>query len=98
MDTLVNASFTSPLANVNLKIPISGGDGGFLTAFYNGFDAWTVALTFLLTLVVYDQCALYALSRQSCFPYRLTANSQIHMAERVDCRTSMENTIHWALP
>jgi hypothetical protein len=57
MDTLVNASFASPLANANLKIPISGGDGGFLTAFYNGFNAWTVALTLLLTLVAYDQCA-----------------------------------------
>jgi hypothetical protein len=69
MDALVNASFASPLANANLKIPISGGDGGFLTAIYNGYNAWTVALTLLLTLVAYDQCALHAQSRQILFLY-----------------------------
>jgi hypothetical protein len=60
MDTPVNASFVSPLANANLKIPISSGDGGFLAAIYDGSNAWTVALTLLLTLVAYDQCALHA--------------------------------------
>jgi len=67
MDILVNTSFASPLANANLKIPVSGGDGGFLTAFYNGFNAWTVALTLLLTLVAYDQSAPHTLDlAKSC--------------------------------
>jgi hypothetical protein len=69
MDTLVNTSFASPLANANLKIAISGGDGGFLTAFYNEFNAWTVALTLLLALVAYDQCAPHAqdLAKSCCY-------------------------------
>jgi hypothetical protein len=57
MDTLVNASFASPLANADLKIATVSSQTGLLTTSYNGLNAWTVALTILLTLVAYDQCA-----------------------------------------
>ncbi len=56
METIVNASLASPLANYNLKVPIAQNDTGLLGAFYNRFNGWTALLTLLIALVAYDQC------------------------------------------
>jgi hypothetical protein len=57
MATIINSSFASPLAHVNLTVPLASPDAGLLGAVFNGVSAWTVALTFFLALVAYDQCA-----------------------------------------
>jgi hypothetical protein len=56
MATIVN-SFASPLAHINLTVPLASPDAGLLAAVFNGVSAWTVALTVFLALVAYDQCA-----------------------------------------
>ena len=56
MEVLANAtSFTSPLANADLKIQAAHASGvlGRIGAQLNG---WTVAFTILALLVTYDQC------------------------------------------
>lgn len=57
MASLVNASFASPLAHVDLKLPIGRDDGSFLAVVYDGFNVWTSVLTLFLALVAYDQSA-----------------------------------------
>jgi sterol 22-desaturase len=56
MDTLQNASFTSPLAQASFSKFTSPSvlDGLFSTL--TGLSAWTIALTVFLGLVLYDQC------------------------------------------
>lgn len=61
MDT-VNGSFTSPLANANLRIPRDLDHAGLLFSFYNTVTGWNAVLILLLSLVVYDQCELLPLS------------------------------------
>ena len=56
METLVNGSFTSPLANANLRLPTTPNDHGLLAAVYNGISIWNIAFTLILGLVAYDQC------------------------------------------
>ena len=98
MDAIVNASFASPLANANLKVPTVGSDSGLLTAFYHGFNAWTATLTILLTLIAYDQCESPTKAVQIGLEEMLTLRSQIHMAQGLNRRPVMEDTIHRTLP
>jgi len=56
MDASNITSFTSPLANVDLKLP-TGQSSGVLAKSLNGLNGWTIALTIFLLLVTYDQCA-----------------------------------------
>ena len=65
MDNVVNGSFTSPLANANLRTDRDVDSAGLLSSVYNGVSGWNAALTLLLTLVIYDQCEILSLSSLS---------------------------------
>ena len=56
MASIVNASFTSSLADASY---LALSDGGFLSHVYNGVSGLSVFVTFLLMLVAYDQCEHY---------------------------------------
>jgi hypothetical protein len=56
METVLNGSFTSPLANANLHLARQSDSSGFLSSLYNGVSGWNAALALLLALVAYDQC------------------------------------------
>jgi hypothetical protein len=59
MEAISNAtSFTSPLANANLKLhqaAVASG-AGVLGRVWAQLNIWTVLLTLLLVLATYDQC------------------------------------------
>jgi hypothetical protein len=56
MDIILDGSFTSPLANANLRPPTGSDSAGLLSSVYNGVSGWSAALTLLLAVVAYDQC------------------------------------------
>lgn len=53
MASMVNGSFASPLANADYP---TVAESGILSQVYNSINALSVFVTFLLGLVVYDQC------------------------------------------
>ncbi len=58
MASFINGSFASPAANANYVAKFSASDSGLLARLYSGLDGWTVSITVLLMLVVYDQSML----------------------------------------
>jgi hypothetical protein len=98
MDALANASFASPLANANLKIPPGSSNTGLLTGLYNGFNVWTALVTVFLTLVAYDQCEP-PVRKVAMGDGVLTGRLRhVHMAEGLHRRSVMEDAVHRALP
>lgn len=63
MEALADASFTSPLANANIKIQSAPTDAGLLAGLCQGFNAWTLALTLLVAALAYDQCTQKSISK-----------------------------------
>lgn len=90
MASVVNGSFSSPLANADFP---TVSDGGLLSRVYNGMTGLSVFVTFLLILVAYDQCELLMLviafePWDADFPI-----SHVHMEQRIDCGARVENAI-----
>lgn len=52
----VNSSFASPLADAQMPVRTFGGLDRFVSKALEGVNGWSVALSLLLFLVVYDQC------------------------------------------
>lgn len=54
---MTNGGFSSPAANAEYGPPLhSAREGGFLVHFLAGMTGWSLVVTLLLVLVVYDQC------------------------------------------
>jgi hypothetical protein len=62
MAAVLNGSFTSPLANADLRLPRDSNSSGLLSKVYNDVNGWNIALVFVLALVAYDQCQISPLS------------------------------------
>ena len=56
MASAVNGSFASPMADGTLPNTFSG-DTGLLSSLYSGVNGYSLALSILLVLIAYDQCA-----------------------------------------
>ena len=54
---MMDGSFASPAANADYAKTFPT-DSSLLSRMYGGLNIWTVVLTTLLMLVVYDQCKL----------------------------------------
>ena len=94
MAATVNGSFASPRAMAD-HAAISSTDSGLLSAVYNGIGGLSITITVLLILIAYDQCEwpLYPL----LLPVADLNRSQIYLEQRINCRTVVENALHWAL-
>ena len=98
MDTILNGSFTSPLANANLRLPTDSDDTGLLSSLYNGVSGWNAVLTLLLALVAYDQSEALFASLLILLQLLITACSQLQMAERSSRWPIMEDSFHGSFP
>ena len=58
MASVINGSFASPLANADFP---AATDGGLLSKMFEGLNGLSVFVTFVLALVLYDQCEPIAL-------------------------------------
>ena len=59
MAAAINKSFTSPAANAEYPAALQDVAGGLLAQAYDGISRTSLAITVLLLLVAYDQCALH---------------------------------------
>ena len=99
MAAVLNGSFASPAANADYVVPIAPASSGLLSYLYNGMNGWSMVLTFLLMLVVYDQGELETTGCRSAAEHKSDLfSSQLPLAERFHCRTEVEDSIHWASP
>jgi hypothetical protein len=55
METVLNGSFTSPLANANLRLARHSDSYGVLSSLYNGVSGWNAVFALILALIAYDQ-------------------------------------------
>lgn len=53
--SVMNASYASPTADAAFAKIVSVAPGGVIARLLDGINGWTVALTLLVTAVLYDQ-------------------------------------------
>ena len=55
MESVLNGTFASPLANADRPLPNDPEGDSLLSTIYNGVNIWNVFLAILAVLVTYDQ-------------------------------------------
>jgi hypothetical protein len=99
--TFIMATNTSTLATLQVLqmeesavYQLSGQLYGLASYLHCGWSSWQLFLAFLFVLVTYDQGTM---ALQKLYKVCRTANvtsSHVHQDERLDCRTSIQDTIH----
>ena len=98
----VENSFESPSAGaVPAAMPLDGHDSGPSVRFLDGLGLPTVALMLFISLVLYDQSQSPWSSSCTLFGHEnvlIFTCSKLHLAERIDSWSNVQNTLYWSIP
>jgi len=100
MAALNNDSLNMPVANIAYDATIlSQNNGGLVSTTLGGISVWSVVLTILLGLVLYDQGEFYNGDEQPGRAVGLTLEgSHVHLQKRIHRWPCMESPLHWTFP
>lgn len=92
--SVMNASYASPTADAAFAKIVGGAPDSIVARVLEGINGWTIALTLLLTAVLYDQGRLHIpLTVQLC-PAD-TMRSLLPQKQGHYRRTYLQDSIHW---
>ena len=97
MAATINGSFSSPIADAQYPLGAAISDGGLLSQLYNGMNFMSVTVSLLLVLVAYDQREL-SLPGRAQLTMAKKYDSHVHLEQRHNHRSIMEDAIHGAIP